>query len=447
MFQGVPLGPGRLPPRRPPWPSTSGWSGSVGADSCWHVHGLATRRCSWRCCRMFIVLPSASSQAGRSLESHERRSRSWATTSRQGYTSLEKEQSPPPRSRSGRSRWFKRWQQNRKARKLHRELEQRQQDEGRKELLLGRIARSGLELADRRRAAVPPAVQLPLPESLVAECRMTNDPPMTKGEPRTGSGGWCRYFVIGGSFVIREVPPLRGNGSDRAADAASGFRDYPPELMIPREAMSWRRPGEVYRSYGFAPIDTPALEYADDPAGQGRRRVNDRLVYRFKDHGDRDVALRFDLTVPFARFAAQHVGQARHPLQALCTWRRSGAARTTAHGRYREFMAVRLRHHRHHVQRRRHRDRSWSSTTSCVTALGFERFEIRRQQPAGSQRPARITGWAFWTRPVPLIAVAGQAAAKIRPGQGDRGDGLGRPASPPSRRSGRSLALAEARGT
>src|SRR5262245_43505733 len=84
-----------------------------------------------------------------------------------------------------------------------------------------------------------------------------------------------------------------------------GFRDYPPEDMIPRERMM-EQARCVYRSYGFAPIDTPALEYAEILLGKGGDE-SDRLIYRFRDHGDRDVALRFDLTVPFARFAAQHV--------------------------------------------------------------------------------------------------------------------------------------------
>ena len=40
-----------------------------------------------------------------------------------------------------------------------------------------------------------------------------------------------------------------------------GFRDYPPEIMIPREGFL-EKARQVYRSYGFAPIDTPALGHA-----------------------------------------------------------------------------------------------------------------------------------------------------------------------------------------
>jgi histidyl-tRNA synthetase len=113
-----------------------------------------------------------------------------------------------------------------------------------------------------------------------------------------------------------------------------GFRDYPPELMIPREKLleTARR---VYRSYGFAPIDTPALEYAEVLLGKGGDE-SDKITYRFKDHGDRDVAMRFDLTVPFARFAAQNVNQLGTPFKRYAmgpVWR----GENTGQGRYREF--------------------------------------------------------------------------------------------------------------
>ena len=62
-----------------------------------------------------------------------------------------------------------------------------------------------------------------------------------------------------------------------------GFRDYLPELMIPREWML-EQARRVYRSYGFAPIDTPALEYAEILLGKGGEE-SDKLIYRFQDHG------------------------------------------------------------------------------------------------------------------------------------------------------------------
>ena len=114
-----------------------------------------------------------------------------------------------------------------------------------------------------------------------------------------------------------------------------GFRDYLPEQMIPRERLieTARR---VYRAYGFAPIDTPALEYLEVLEGKGGEE-SDKQLYKFEDHGGRWVGLRFDLTVPLARFAAQHLAELGTPLKRYhiaTVWR----GENTQRGRYREFM-------------------------------------------------------------------------------------------------------------
>ncbi|MBU4271650.1 MAG: histidine--tRNA ligase [Planctomycetes bacterium] len=105
--------------------------------------------------------------------------------------------------------------------------------------------------------------------------------------------------------------------------------------MIPRERLidTARR---VYRSYGFCPIDTPALEYLDILSGTGSEET-DKQLYKFQDHGGRWVGMRFDLTVPLARFAAQHVDRLGTPLKRYhiaTVWR----GENTQRGRYREFM-------------------------------------------------------------------------------------------------------------
>ena len=114
-----------------------------------------------------------------------------------------------------------------------------------------------------------------------------------------------------------------------------GFRDYLPEAMIPRERMidTARR---VYRSYGFAPIDTPALEYLEVLLGKGSDET-DKQLYQFEDQGGRKVGMRFDLTVPLARFAAQHCNELGTPFKRYhiaTVWR----GENTQRGRYREFM-------------------------------------------------------------------------------------------------------------
>lgn len=114
-----------------------------------------------------------------------------------------------------------------------------------------------------------------------------------------------------------------------------GFRDYPPAAMIPRERLM-ETARQVYRSYGFSPIDTPALEYLEILTGKGSEET-DRLMYRFQDHGGRWVGMRFDLTVPLARFAAQHIAELGTPFKRYhlgAVWR----GENTHRGRYREFV-------------------------------------------------------------------------------------------------------------
>jgi len=153
-----------------------------------------------------------------------------------------------------------------------------------------------------------------------------------------------------------------------------GFRDYPPALMIPRERLMEAARG-VFRSYGFAPIDTPALELTEVLLAKIEEgaEVNKQL-YRFKDAGGRDVALRFDLTVQLARFAAQHYIELGLPFKRYhlgTVWR----GETPQAGRFREFMQC---------------DFDTIGTLSnaadveialaindLLVALGFERFEIR----------------------------------------------------------------------
>ena len=114
-----------------------------------------------------------------------------------------------------------------------------------------------------------------------------------------------------------------------------GFRDFLPESMLPREQLI-DTAREVYRSYGYSPIDTPVLEYLEILQGKGGEE-SDRLMYQFRDHGDRAVGMRFDLTVPLARFVAQHIGHLGTPFKRYHiakVWR----GENTHRGRYREFM-------------------------------------------------------------------------------------------------------------
>ncbi|WP_146403670.1 histidine--tRNA ligase [Planctomycetes bacterium CA13] len=114
-----------------------------------------------------------------------------------------------------------------------------------------------------------------------------------------------------------------------------GFRDYLPAVMIPREQLM-QTAREVFRSFGFAPIDTPTLEHLEILTGKGSDET-DRQIYRFTDNGGRNVGMRFDLTVPLARFAAQHISTLGTPFKRYHiapVWR----GEKPQDGRYREFV-------------------------------------------------------------------------------------------------------------
>ena len=113
-----------------------------------------------------------------------------------------------------------------------------------------------------------------------------------------------------------------------------GFRDFLPAAEISRRNLL-EKIENSFRSYGFLPIDTPALEYAEILLGKGGGET-EKQIYRFKDNGGRDVALRFDLTVPFARFLAEHRSELTLPFKRYHiakVWR----GENTQRGRYREF--------------------------------------------------------------------------------------------------------------
>lgn len=113
-----------------------------------------------------------------------------------------------------------------------------------------------------------------------------------------------------------------------------GFRDSLPQVMIARKRMI-ETVTRVFESFGFVPLDTPALEYADILLGK-YGADGEKLLYRFQDNGGRDVALRYDLTVPLARVAAQYrdLPKPFRRYQVGPVWR----AESPQKGRFREFL-------------------------------------------------------------------------------------------------------------
>ena len=185
--------------------------------------------------------------------------------------------------------------------------------------------------------------------------------------------------------------------------------------MIPRERLidTARR---VYRSYGFSPIDTPALEYLEILAGKGGEET-DKQLYKFQDQGERWVGLRFDLTVPLARFAAQHVNELGTPFKRYhiaTVWRGENPQR----GRYREFMQC-------DFDTIGTRSMAADIETALVIhdlmrAIGIRRLHDPRQQPHGAHRAA---GAARSGRALGAGAAGAGQARQDRAGKSGRGDG------------------------
>lgn len=113
-----------------------------------------------------------------------------------------------------------------------------------------------------------------------------------------------------------------------------GFRDELPRDAQERDHL-FRSITRIFELSGFSPIDTPALEYTEILLGKGSDET-DKQLFRFQDQGGRDVALRFDLTVPLARYVSMHQNELIFPFKRYHiapVWR----AEKPQKGRYREF--------------------------------------------------------------------------------------------------------------
>ena len=113
----------------------------------------------------------------------------------------------------------------------------------------------------------------------------------------------------------------------------SGFMELLPQKQQKLEKMM-QILRETYACYGFAPLDTPAIEDAQILLAKGGGET-EKQIYRFQK-GDSDLALRFDLTVPLAKYVALHYNDLAFPFrryQISKVYRGERAQR----GRFREF--------------------------------------------------------------------------------------------------------------
>lgn len=113
----------------------------------------------------------------------------------------------------------------------------------------------------------------------------------------------------------------------------SGFPEY-----LPSEQIEFNRLlgiiRDTYERYGFSPLDTPDIELSEVLLAKSGGDTA-KQVYRFTK-GETDLSLRFDLTVPLARYVAQHEGQLAFPFRRYHIGKVHRGERAQA-GRFREF--------------------------------------------------------------------------------------------------------------
>ena len=90
----------------------------------------------------------------------------------------------------------------------------------------------------------------------------------------------------------------------KAPPTPKGFRDIRPEMAKRRRAII-NTIANILEEFKFEPIETPTIEFAETILGKYGDEA-DKLVYTFEDRGERKLALRYDLTVPLARYVATY---------------------------------------------------------------------------------------------------------------------------------------------
>ncbi len=113
-----------------------------------------------------------------------------------------------------------------------------------------------------------------------------------------------------------------------------GFRDFLPQEKRARDFVMGKFVS-TFQKFGFEPIETPTIEYKSTIMGKYGEEA-DKLVYSFTDNGDREVALRYDQTVPTARFIANNSNELSFPFRRYQT-QNVFRADKPQRGRFREF--------------------------------------------------------------------------------------------------------------
>ena len=113
----------------------------------------------------------------------------------------------------------------------------------------------------------------------------------------------------------------------------SGFMELLPEQQVLMESIM-QTLRDTYSLYGFTPLDTPIIEASEVLLAKGGGET-EKQIYRFSK-GDSDLSLRFDLTVPLAKYVALHYGELAFPFRRYQIGKVYRGERSQR-GRFREF--------------------------------------------------------------------------------------------------------------
>jgi histidyl-tRNA synthetase len=149
-----------------------------------------------------------------------------------------------------------------------------------------------------------------------------------------------------------------------------GTRDFLPDQMRKRRFI-FDTVRSVFLKYGFGELETPAFELWETMREKGGAEI-EKEIYVFKDKGDRDMALRFDLTVPLARVVAENPNLPK-PFKRLAVGRVWRYERPTS-DRWREFWQADV--DIIGSDSMECEAECLSAASECLRALGFKEFKI-----------------------------------------------------------------------
>ena len=153
----------------------------------------------------------------------------------------------------------------------------------------------------------------------------------------------------------------------------SGFMELLPAPQVQMERiMQVLR--ETYALYGFYPLDTPLIESSEVLLAKGGGET-EKQIYRFTK-GDSDLSLRFDLTVPLAKYVAQHYGELTFPFRRFQIGKVYRGERAQR-GRFREFYQADIDVIGDGKLDISNEAEIPSIIYKAFTALGLKRFQIR----------------------------------------------------------------------